>query len=76
MLFFTLVFSDADANCTENVLYEIDSGNLTCQCGVGCLDRHYLKQLSIATWPSKQYIVIKISDYKDTPGSGRAITKY
>ena len=48
-----------DANCTSQVLYDIDSGTHTCLCGVGCLDRHYEKQLSVATWPSKQYLVIK-----------------
>ena len=48
-----------DANCTSRVLHDIDSGAYACLCGVGCLDRHYEKQLSVATWPSKQYLVIK-----------------
>ena len=49
-----------DANCTATVLYDIDSGAHNCSCGVGCLDRHYEKQLSVATWPSKQYLVIEL----------------
>ena len=51
------MFSAEDGNCTEKVVFEIDSGDRSCECGVGCLDRHYNKQLSVSTWPSKQYLV-------------------
>ena len=46
-----------DSNCTESVVYRLHSGNTKCECGVGCLDRHYVKQVSTATWPSHQYLV-------------------
>ena len=51
------LFIATDDNCTAQVVYRLDSGNPKCECGVGCLDRHYVKQLSIATWPSNQYLV-------------------
>ena len=51
------LFIATDSNCTAQVVYRLDSGNPKCECGVGCLDRHYVKQLSIATWPSNQYLV-------------------
>ena len=51
------LFIAMDSNCTERVVNRLNSGNTICECGVGCHDQHYAKQLSSATWPSYHYLV-------------------
>ena len=43
--------------CADELIGELDIGDRSCQCGVGCSAIEYQLSLSQSSWPSKQYEV-------------------
>ncbi|XP_037076986.1 degenerin-like protein unc-105 [Pollicipes pollicipes] len=55
-----LTYNSQDSNCTEAVIADIAGGNASrdCVCSVPCADMDYQPQLSVASWPQGDFLVL------------------
>ena len=52
-----LCSTGSDTKCTTGVQQRFDTGNVTCQCPLACLEKSFNVFQSMGVWPRNQYMV-------------------